>query len=94
MKKIIIVSIITIFLISLGTIEVIIVKKINNDLLNNVNELHILTIENKDNLIPILDKVDHIKKDWDHAEPVLCLMFNHKDLSTITDTLSKYRAYV
>ena len=94
MKKIIIVCIITIFLIGLGTFEVIMVKKINNTLLNNVNTLHTLTIENQNDLTTLLYKVDHIKADWDNVEPLLCLMFNHKDLSTITDTLSKYRAYV
>ena len=94
MKKIILVCIISIFLIGLGTFEVIMVKKINNDLLSNVNILHSMTIENKNNLTPLLHKVDIIKSDWDEVEPILCLMFNHKDLSTITDTLSKYRAYV
>lgn len=94
MKKIIIVSIITLLLITLGTFEVIMVKNINVKLLSNVNQLHTLTIENKDDLTHILEKVDSIKNDWDNVEPVLCLMFNHKDLSTITDTLSKYRAYV
>ena len=94
MKKIVIVSIITLLLITLGTFEVIMVKNINVKLLSNVNQLHTLTIENKDDLTHILEKVDSIKNDWDNVEPVLCLMFNHKDLSTITDTLSKYRAYV
>ena len=53
-----------------------------------------MTIEHKDNLSIILPKVDSIKSDWDQVEPTLCLMFNHKDLSSITDTLAMYRAFV
>lgn len=86
--------IITLALIGLGTYEVIAVKNVNKELLENVNELHALTIENKDDLTILLPKVDSIKSDWDNIEPTLCLMFNHKDLSTVTDTLALYRAYV
>lgn len=93
-KRIIIVCIITLALIGLGTYEVIAVKNVNKELLENVNELHALTIENKDDLTILLPKVDGIKSDWDNIEPTLCLMFNHKDLSTVTDTLALYRAYV
>lgn len=94
MKRIIIVCIISTLLIGLGTYEVVMVKKINKDLLENVNSLHHMTIEHKDNLSIILPKVDSIKSDWDQVEPTLCLMFNHKDLSSITDTLAMYRAFV
>ena len=94
MKKIIIVIVITLLLITLGTFEVISVKNINVKLLSNVNELHTLTIENKEDLTIILEKVDNIKNDWVHVEPAQCIMFNHKDLSTSTDRFSKNRAYV
>lgn len=93
-KRIIAVYAIAILLVALATIEVVLVKNVNNTLLVEVNSLHTLTIENKDNLTTLLPKVDKVKNSWDKKEPTLCLMFNHKDLSTITDTLALYRAYV
>ena len=94
MKRTIIIIAISLILIALATYEMIVVKNINNQLLTSVYELYDITIENKDNISTILPKVDAIKYDWDKAEHPLSLMFNHKDLSTITDTLALYRAYV
>lgn len=94
MKRLIAMYTISIILIGLATTEVILVKNVNDNLLDSVNHLHELTLENKDNIINILTEVDNVKNDWDQKEPTLCLMFNHKDLSTVTDTLALYRAYV
>ena len=94
MRRILSVYIITAILITLATTEVIWVKNVNKTLLNDINMLNQLTIENKENLTTILPKVDNIKSAWDKKEPILCLMFNHKDLSAITDNLALYRAYV
>lgn len=93
-KKSFYILIITISLITLATFEVIAVKKLNNNLVNKVYYLQQLTLENKDNIINISNEVTKIKDDWDKTEPLLCLMFNHKDLSTITDTLALVEAYV
>lgn len=93
-KKSFCILIITILLIALATFEVVAVKKLNTNLLKDVYYLQQITIENKENINNISKEIIEIKNNWDSAEPLLCLMFNHKDLSTITDTLALIEAYV
>ncbi len=93
-KKSFCILIITLSLIGLATFEVIAVKRLNNNLLKDVYYLQEITIENKENIKNVSDEVSKIKTNWDDVEPLLCLMFNHKDLSTITDTLALIEAYV
>lgn len=93
-KKSFCILLITISLIVLATFEVIAVKKLNTNLLKDVYHLQEITIENKENITNISKEITEIKNNWDNTEPLLCLMFNHKDLSTITDTLALIEAYV
>jgi hypothetical protein len=93
-KKSFCILIITILLIALATFEVVAVKKLNTNLLKDVYYLQQITIENKENINNISKEIIEIKNNWDSAEPLLCLMFNHKDLSAITDTLTRLCSYV
>lgn len=40
------------------------------------------------------DTVQQYKTTWDQNEPKLCIVFNHKDLSLITDSLNRFSSYV
>lgn len=85
---------VTLLLFGLGLFEVLIVNKINTKLYQDVLNLETLFDENKDNISNIYIEVTRIKEEWDNKEPNLCLMFNHKDLSLVTDSLSLIQAYV
>ena len=69
-----------------------------NSLIDNLNQqstnLQIEIYNNKETVSNTLSLVNETKNYWHKKETVLTLMFNHKDLSTITDTLSRLYSYV
>lgn len=94
MKKAIIVSILTIFLLGLATYELIAVEKIISNLEVMTVELQTIITDNKENVVQTETDVKKVRDYWSKHEENLCLMFNHKDLSTITDTLSRLSSSV
>lgn len=89
MKRLIAVLLITVALFTLATYEVVSVAKINKKLEADVSVLYEQFEENKDNIVDLSDTIQLLKKEWDRNESALCLMFNHKELSCITDTLTR-----
>lgn len=89
MKRALAIIAITLLLLVSGIIEVINVSSIINvlqaDVMHFETELH----ENRSDLSALENEVERIKDDWQKKELKLCLMFNHKDLSTITDALNR-----
>lgn len=94
MKRIITIICLFLALITLATYEVIAVDKVITKLENQVIVLNDLVKNNKDDLSVVETEVNKVKSDWDSNEDNLCLMFNHKDLSVITDSLTKLKSYV
>lgn len=94
MKKAIIVSLLTIFLFGLATYELIAVEKIISNLEVMTVELQTIITDNKENVVQTETDVKKVRDYWSKHEENLCLMFNHKDLSTITDTLSRLSSSV
>ena len=92
-KRAITVVIFAVVLFALGLTECIMVKKVVTKLDTSVGELVTKYEANKDNVVPLLADIDTIKDNWDSHENTLCLIFNHKDMSIITDGLSKLRTY-
>jgi len=81
-------------LITLATYEVVMVDKVIVKLENQVTSLSEMVKSNKEDLSIVETEISYIKKDWDSKEDNLCLMFNHKDLSAITDSLTKLKSYI
>lgn len=94
MRRLIAVLIITIALLSLATYECVAVASVNNKLETNVGVLYEEFEDNKDNISVLTEDISVLKEDWDSKENALCLMFNHKDLSCITDTFNRLLASV
>lgn len=94
MKKALIVIILSVLLLGLATYELIAVDKIISQLEIMTVQLQVEISENEDNVIDTSTSVDEVKSFWSKHEENLCLMFNHKDLSTITDTLSRLSSSV
>lgn len=87
---------ITLFLLltSLATYEVIAVNNIITKLDSKTKELQIEIVNNKENVSNVSNNVFELKQFWDKHEHNLFLMFNHKDLSIITDSLTRLYTYV
>ena len=92
-KRAITVIIFTLILVGLGLAESIIVNKIVINLDNDVGALVTKYEANKDDVTSLLSDIDNIKQNWNKNENMLCLVFNHKDMSIITDSLSRLRTY-
>ena len=71
-----------------------IVNHINATLYDDVNHLEIMFRENQNEISVLYEDVTTLKDNWNNVEPNLCLMFNHKDLSLITDSLTLIQSYV
>lgn len=92
-KRTIIAIILFLFLISLATYEVIAVNNIITKLETKTKELQIEVKNNENDVTVVSSDVLALKHFWDKYEHGLFLMFNHKDLSTITDSLSRLYSY-
>ena len=93
MKRGIFMITLTVLLLSLAIWEAVAVNGVISNLSDYI-DLIINDFENHKNDITVLSKdVSEIKSFWDDRECTLCLMFNHKDLSDVTDSLNKLKTY-
>ena len=92
-KKAVCVIIIAIILFGLAITELVLVESFIIDLDNQIDNLIIEYEENKNNIIKVVPSIEKIKTKWDNAENLLCLMFNHKDTSCLTDSITRLLAY-
>ena len=93
-KRIIIIVVLFVSLIGLATYEVVSVDNIITSLETMVEKLQVDISENKNNVNEVTEAVKKVQTFWNDHEENLCLMFNHKDLSAITDTLTRLFSYV
>ena len=94
MKRIIAIVFLFLALITLATYEVVMVDKVIVKLENQVTSLSEMVKSNKEDSSIVETELSYVKKDWDSKEDNLCLMFNHKDLSAITDSLTRLKSYI
>lgn len=93
MKRAITIIILTTILLGIGIFELISVNKIITNLDNNIDKL-IPVYENNQNDITIaFETIQEMKNKWERDEYNLSLMFNHKDLSMVNDSLCRLAAY-
>lgn len=93
MKRAITIVVLFVLLIVLATYELVMVDKIITKLDNLTLTIQTEIKNNKDDITVATNSITETKSFWDKHEDNLCLMFNHKDLSTITDTLSRLLSY-
>lgn len=92
-KKALPIIIIAILLFGLAFTEVFVVKDIITDLDENVGILVEKYDENRDDITVLLPELQSLKAKWDKQESMLCLMFNHKDMASLTDCISRLTSY-
>lgn len=92
-KKALPVIIIALLLLTLAIVEIIYVNNIVRDIDKEVGQLVTLYEKNEDDITIILPELDKVKDKWKKNEAILCYIFNHRDMSMITDSLSKLSSY-
>jgi len=60
---------------------------------NTIIHLHQEYELHEDNISEYYDKVSNIKEYWLDKEKWLCFLFNHRDLSVITDSINRLQVY-
>ena len=92
-KRAIIIIIIFVVTITFAIIELISVQKVLSSMENSITDLKMQYELNEDDITQFYDKVSDIKEYWTEQEEWLCFLFNHRDLSTITDSINRLQSY-
>ena len=92
-KRTIIMIVVASILLGLAITELVLVKTFISDIENDINELVIEFEANKEDVTGLSPKIDIIQSKWDNQEQLLCLMFNHKDMSMLTDCITRVSEY-
>ena len=93
MKKGITVLIIFILTITFALVELVNVRTILDSMENSITYLHQEYELNEDNISIFYNKVGDIKEYWKEKVTWLCFLFNHRDLSVITDSINRLQVY-
>ena len=93
MKRTITIIIIFIFTITIGIIELVNVRQVLTSMEDIVGDLTIKYETNSDEITQFYDKICDVKTFWANKEKWLCFIFNHRDLSIITDSINRLQAY-
>ncbi len=92
-KRAIMVLVIAILLFALAIVECFVVNDFIVKVDSDVGALIPLYEENKNDITFLTDKATAIEDTWDKNEQLLCLMFNHKDIGMLTDTMTRLVEY-
>ena len=93
MRKAITVNSIFIILIVFGFFEVIKVRETLTSIEDIITDLNLQYEQNEHDITIFYDEVGDVKEFWEKKEGWLCFLFNHRDLSVITDSINRLRAY-
>lgn len=93
MKKGITIISIILIVIFFGLYEVISVRKILTSMEDIINDLYTKYEVTQEDITIYYDEVGNLKEFWEEKENLLCYIFNHRDLSVITDSINRLRAY-
>lgn len=93
MKRAIIIIIIFLSTLIFAIVELISVQNVLTSMENSITDLKIEFELNQDNIVQFYNKISDIKEYWCEQEEWLCFLFNHRDLSTITDSINRLQAY-
>ena len=81
-------------LIFLGTYEIIVVNQFLSHMENVVVEIKYRMEQSPDDITHVYQYVTQEKSYWEKREKNLNLMFNHKDLKTVCDTMNRVVTYI
>lgn len=94
MKRFLIILIIISLITLLGIFESISVQSVMQNLTHDITSIHSKVLENKDDITHLSDEINVVKDYWITHEEYICIMFNHKDLLPITESISRVSANI
>lgn len=86
--------VILVFLVTLGTYEIIAVNMFLDHMEKAVDQLQTEITLHQDDLTILVEYVNQEKAYWEKREKNLNLMFNHKDLKNVCDTMNRIQTYI
>jgi len=92
-KKGIVVLIIFAITITFAFVELYKVSNVLETMENSITKLHQDYELHEDDITSYYNKVSNIKEFWLEKEKWLCFLFNHRDLSVITDSINRLQVY-
>ena len=93
MKKAIIILVISLGTIIFGIVEITYVKNTLSTIDNIVDDLYIEYQDNENNISIFYKDTLNIEDFWCKKIKILNFIFNHRDLSTITDSITRLQIY-
>ena len=93
MKKAITVISIFVILLVFGFFELFKVRETLTSMEDIITDLNLQYELNENDITIFYDDIGNIKEFWEDKEGWLCFLFNHRDLSNITDSINRLRAY-
>ncbi len=93
MKKAIIVITITLATIVFGILELTRVRTTLTSMEDIITDLNVRYEQNSEDITIFYDELGDLKEYWERQENWLCYIFNHRDLSTITDSINRLIPY-
>ncbi len=93
MRKGITILVLFILTIVFGILEITNVKKTLTTMEDIVLDLNYKYETNKDDITIFYEELGDFKEYWEQQENWLCYIFNHRDLSTITDSINRLIPY-
>ena len=94
MKRFLIILGIMCLITALGIYEMVSVQGVMKKLTNDINNIHTLVIENEGDITHLSSEINIVKDYWITHEEYICIMFNHKDLLPITESISRASANI
>ena len=77
----------------MAIVDIVYVSNFIDDINNEVGALVTMYEENEDDITVIIPQLDKVQNKWKKNETILCFIYNHRDISLITDSLSKLSSY-
>ncbi len=93
MRKAITVIVISIITITFGIWEVCRVRNTLTSMEDIITDLNTRYERNSEDITIFYDELGDLKEYWERQENWLCYIFNHRDLSTITDSINRLIPY-
>lgn len=93
MRKAITVIVISIITITFGIWEVCRVRNTLTSMEDIITDLNTRYEQNSEDITIFYDELGDLKEYWERQENWLCYIFNHRDLSTITDSINRLIPY-
>ncbi|MBQ9791757.1 MAG: DUF4363 family protein [Clostridia bacterium] len=94
MKRFLIVLTIMGAICALGIYELVSVQSVMNTLSLDISNIHSKVIEHEGDITSLSSDINVIKDYWIAHEEYICIMFNHKDLLPITESISRASANI